>query len=232
LKNQNWLLNFLIAALLVLPTILPSKSLAAKITFTDTSNPSTVTASLANSCDNVYAAFEKQVAKMFSSVPYVSSVSLMGATEWKEDYKDGNYTNSSKTVNVAATPTLRKEFPDVYLPLRVSRTVCNPKRETTAAPCSNQYAVTMYGSDAVVYQKVTEVTKNQSWIQSFQYNLTLVEDGTTKCTAEQKFSINNNSYLWAKRHLVKDINPTLIESRLLTRFADWAKTAVTPMEAN
>ncbi len=208
---------------------IPFLANAASITYTYTQNPAYVNATLDVSCDKALENFEKQMAKVVGSIPYIAGSRLMSASDWKEETKTETVVVTTKTLNIAASPTLTKEFPTTFVPASVSKTVCPPKKDGTAA-CVNTIVVMFYGSQAVTYQKVTEATKSQNFLKSFRGTMTFTDSGVSACTFNNQLNIDDNTYLWVKKHLIADLNPTLIEGRILNRFVDWAKNILPTME--
>jgi hypothetical protein len=202
---------------------------AATITYTSTTNPASVTATLNAPCDKVYENLEKLAGKIFGDIPFVSDARVMGDSDWKESSTTTTSTTSKKSLNLSITSTLTKEFPTTFLPVQVERTICNPKRDPSAS-CTDYYTLTFNGTQAVIYKTVVEGTSTDDWANSFSGAMTLTADGSDSCKFVNSLSIVDNSYLWAKRHMIKDLNPNLVEGRILTEFTNWSKNILPTME--
>jgi hypothetical protein len=204
---------------------------AATIMYTSTpkSNPAYVTASLAVSCEKAVEFFEKNAGKILGDIPFIADARVMGKADWKETDKGDYYTNYTKSMNLGVTPALTKEFPTVFMPATMKKQFCLPPKENGLS-CQTNYSITFSGAEATVYEKVIEASKSQDWMKSFNGSMTFQSTGSSSCTFTNNFNISDNTYLWVKRKLIKDINPILIEERILTRFVEWAKLILPTVE--
>lgn len=206
---------------------------AATIIYSSTpkSNPAYVTASLAVSCDKAVEFFEKNAGKILGDIPFVSDARVMGKAEWKpvEGSKNDYSESFSKSMNIGVTPTLTKEFPTVFIPATMKKQFCDPPKENGLS-CQTNYSITFNGSEAMLYEKVIEASKSQDWMKSFNGSMTFQSTGSSSCMFTNTFTISDNTYLWVKRKLIKDVNPILIEERILSRFVEWAKLVLPTVE--
>lgn len=203
---------------------------AGQVTAVSETDPAKVTSSLDVGCFKAFDNLEKNVSKIFGSIPFVSDARVISSSPWNESSKGDASTAYTKTLNISATPTYSKEFPTIFMPITVYKTACNPPKPNTTSTCKNTISMTISGTNAVIYQKVTEVTKSQDWAHSFSSAINLEEENSQKCNMEHTFSISGTDYLFAKKHLMQNLNQTVIEGRILSRFVGWAKTILPQME--
>ncbi len=194
-------------------------------------NPASVTALLAVPCSQAVEFFEKNAGKILGDIPFVADARVMGKPDWKEiESSRTDYSKSyAKSMNIGVTPTLTKEFPTVFIPATMSRQDCQPAKDGGIS-CTTNYSITFDGSQAAVYEKVIEASKSQGWMKSFKGSMYFEAYGSAGCKFSNNFSISDNTYLWVKRKLIKDVDPTLIEGRILDRFVEWAKLILPTME--
>jgi len=224
--QRTYLNNFLIISLLLTVTIAAN---AANITLETTNNPAYVAATLDVTCDKAFENFERSLTKLIADIPFVSEARFMGKSEWKQESSDGNMTVSTKAIHLSVNPTLSKEFPTTFVPGTVRKTVCGTPPPNTTSTCTSTYIVAFTGADAVTYQKITESSRTQNWTSSFNGTLTF-SDAEANCNLTTQLYIADNTYLWAKKHLIKDMNPTLVESGIVNRFIAWAKAILPAVE--
>ena len=206
---------------------------AASVLSTSMVNPAGIAATLDVACEKAAEVFEKETKKVFSDFPYLRDVRSMHQTDWKEDVKSDSLVTSSKIFYLSVAPTMVREFPMMFLPADVVRIVCakRPDGSLVSSDCTGAQSYSVIGSKALLYQKAVEATVGQNFLKSFRVELRFSGNSATSCTFGSNLYIDDNSYLWLKRHMVGNQDPSLVEAKIRSKFVDWSKSILPKLEA-
>jgi len=217
--------------LMVLVAALPT--FAFEVQTTSNKNPASLTARLDVSCASATATFEKELGKLLTKIPYIRDARNMHGTKWEPIESYGKWKSDKKQIYLSVNPVLAKEFPTTFIPAEAIRRICDRSSDgqLIESSCTDYTNYALTGSQGLTYQKVIETTRSQNWLNSFSMYARFEEATPTTCNLRTELYISGNDYLWAKKHLIGDINTTLIEARILSRFVDWSKVILPELEA-
>ena len=194
-------------------------------------NPASLSGELQIACDKAFEKLQKDFLKYAKFVPMVSQVSKLGETPWKETSSSTESKVEGREMFMTLESTRTEEFPMTLVPFTLSRTICKPKEPGSTNSCTNTYSVKLEGKQAHIYQKAVEMGAHQNYLASFTMSFTFTDTGTAdKCTYYNSLSVENNTYLWLKRHLVGSTQPDVVQTQLLKAYTQWAKLVAKALE--
>lgn len=211
---------------------LSGQALAANINYVSEANPAAVSATLDRPCTEVVDKFVGNLQKLTTKVAYLKDLRMMQNPDWKTISTSEGYKDESKVISLSMNTNFEREFPSTFLSIEAYRRTCAKKRDgqPISMDCLDSTSLSVNGSKAVVYEKAIEARRRGKWLDSFTISFNFLNQGPTSCIINPTLSINNSGYLWAKKHLIKDIDPTLIEKKILSRFIIWAKELANDLE--
>lgn len=205
-------------------------SAATSVTTVET-NPASVSATLVKNCLKAYDKFEAELPSFLSKINFVERASLVSASDWKATSQAADHVMEERNLFYSVTSTVQREFPMTMFPITVSRKRCLGIQIPGQEACADSVTVSMTGKKAVVYQKALELTRrNHSVWGSFTFAMSFAKASADTCTFSTSLTGLDTSYLWAKRHLIDNVDHTTVEARLFKGFVSWGVSILPVME--
>jgi hypothetical protein len=226
-KKTLWM-----SAIPIVTVVVAKGALSANINYVSEVNPAAISATLDSSCAEVTEKFIKHLQKLTAKISYLKDLRVMQNPDWKVTSATEGYKDEAKTVSLSLSTNFEREFPTTFLTIDMSRRTCAKRRDgqNLSTSCYDSTNMSVNGTNAVVYEKVIEARRGGKWLNSFSLSFGFSNQGANACIFNPTLSITNSGYLWAKRHLIKDVDTTLIEKKILSQFVSWAKTTAQELE--
>jgi hypothetical protein len=208
-----------------------TRALAATDLKKTETNPASVTATLARTCLKSYEKFESNLTTSLAKIAFIDQVDLTNATPWKEVTKTSDSFTEERSLYFSISTTMPSEFPMTLFPVTVTKKTCTAG-QASSSTCAENITVSMEGAKAATYQKTVDLkAKSKSVWASFSFSMTLDKGATADtCTFATTLTGVDSNYLWAKRHMMNDVQPAVVEARLFKSFANWAEALALELE--
>lgn len=196
---------------------------------TSLSNPSSVSATLAVSCESAVSTFEKKFDQFFVGVPYVRQVSKVSGTAFRDGEKSTTHHIQNKEIYYSLDTTMAKEFPMSLATVTLEKKICL-KKDDPKSECKDKWNLTLDGAKTVTYQKAVALGKSQNIWKSFSMSFTFTPTGSNSCSYSSTLTVNDSQYVWAKKHLLGQMEPVQLEKYIHKSVTDWSSRLAAKLE--